>query len=121
MPEPRSGDKVAPTWDYWCPPEGEHVIDPSELHVGIVHVDDQGVGHALLVLAIVPSVPVDHGLSQNEVGARLILDALRSGPWNEPDGYGAWLHAHGQTTPFPDLLPTFGADDNGSTDSRCTA
>lgn len=100
-----SGETVEPTWTYWCPPEDTHVIDPSELWVGIVSTDDDGRCRPLLVVAIVPSIPVDHGLSQNEVAARIICEGLAAGPWNVKDGPAAWLHAHGQLTPFPKQMP----------------
>lgn len=103
-------ERLEPIWTYWCPHEGTHVIDPSELHVGIVHVDDAGMSHPLLVVAVVPSIPVDHGLSQNEVAARIIRDGLAAGPWNVKDGPAAWLRAHGQLTPFPRQMPSLEAE-----------
>lgn len=91
-----------PTWTYWCPAEGDHVVDPRELCVGIVSVDDEGVGHALLVAAILPPLPVDH-FSQAEPFAIVIRDALAAQSFTEKDGLAAWCSAHGLHIDWPTL------------------
>jgi hypothetical protein len=104
---------VEPIWSYWCPPEGTHHLHPQELQVGIVSVDDHGIGHALLVAAVIPPTNRrDYGSGepswcQNEPFARVTRDALiaETPTWNHPDGFAAGLRADGVCVTFPSDLP----------------
>ena len=97
--------KPEPMWDYWCPHEGDHFIHPQELLVGIVSTDDLGRGRALLIAAVVPPTLRSGLWHQNEPFARTCRDALKVGPWNDPDGFAAGMVADGVPIPFPRLLP----------------
>lgn len=98
-------------WTYWCPPEGDHLIHPQELQVGIVSVDDDGVGRGLLVAAVIPPIHRDHGWCQAEVFARLACDAMKAQDWSDPDGFVAGLYADGVRVPFPASLPPINRED----------
>lgn len=66
-------------WDYWCPPEGEHVYHRNELHVGLFS-DAGGCGVLILRVAVIPPI-VDrwNGMAvQPEPLARIVRDAMRS-------------------------------------------
>lgn len=87
-------------WTYWCPSEGDHVVDPRELCVGIVS-DLEGGGCVVdLVAAIIPPLPTDTP-SQAERFAMVIRDALAAESFNEKDGLAAWCSAHGLWIDWP--------------------
>jgi hypothetical protein len=88
-----------PLWDYWCPIDP--MVHPQELQVGIVTVDDEGMGHPLMVVAIIPPLPTDPP-SQAEPFASRIRDLLSATDWYD---YPAWARAHGLTVAWPSSLP----------------
>lgn len=94
-------------WDYWCPAEGDHVVDPRELCVGIVSELEGGGCVVDLVAAIIPPFPTDTP-SQAERFASIIRDALVAETWHDtehgtghPNDLPSWLSAHGFRIDWP--------------------
>lgn len=93
-------ESAGPTvWTYWSPTEP--IIDPAELHVGILHVTGRCDVRPEDVEALIAVVPPMAG-RQNEPMARVMRDWLAAHDWKQPDGWADWCAAHGQVVRFPD-------------------
>lgn len=90
-------------WDYWCPSEGKHLIDPNELHVGVCSPD----GTVLQLVAVVPPIALRDAKSQANVIAEVVTDELAQRDWSDRDSWASWLHAHGHPMSATDWPPKF--------------
>lgn len=96
-----NGDS-ATVWTYWCPAEGAHVMDPNELHVGILRAEGPCEVRQEDIEALIAVVPPMAG-RQNEPMAAVMRDWLAAHDWKQPDGWADWCAAHGQIVRFPDV------------------